>query len=159
MKEYDNKEAMAFFICLRRIRHTHSSEVFQTLSSAEFFVLFSIESLSQSEEGESAATVRVSAIAEKMKVSPQAISKLLRNLEKKAYIQRITDETDRRNTLVILTEQGSSLLKKTRDMMEEFAHRVVEKMGKDDMREFIRLVNKCSDIMDETTAELLGTQS
>jgi DNA-binding MarR family transcriptional regulator len=149
--EYDqNKLEIAFLVCLRRLRRSRFSEIYRSLSDAEFFTLMAIRTL----EEEQQSSVRIASLAERLNTSSPAISKMLRTLEQKSYCKRITDPSNRRSTFVVITEEGDALLREARQNIGVFAKRVSEKMGEDDLAEFIRLSQKCYDAMNEAVAEL-----
>ncbi len=148
--EQDRLE-MAFLICLRKLRRSNVSTMYDSLSTAEFFTLVAARALKYEQ-----SDVRVSALAERLDSSPQAISKMLRNLEVKGYIRRETDPSNRRNTFVRITEEGDTLLQEAQSSIHQFAQLVTEKMGEEDMACFIRLGEKCSQVMHEAADELYG---
>ena len=98
--------------------------------------------------------IRISELGKRLKLSPQAVSKTLRALERKDFARRHTDPNDRRSTLVQITEKGESLLWEARKAITEFSRRVTQRMGEEDMAEFLRLSQKCSDLMDEVAEEM-----
>lgn len=152
MSDKQKELAIVFLDCMRRSRKNNLNDVYQQLKSIEFFTLFSILKLqNQKEDG---ANPRVSELVEDLNVSPQFISKTLRSLESKGYCQRITDPSNRRSTLVILTEEGTNLLQQAQDRIFHFAQAVTERMGEENMTQFIELTHKCFDIMQDIASEL-----
>ena len=133
---------LAFLLCLRKIQKNHFPYVHRSpLSTAEFYALFAILRLQEAQDS-AGPEIRVSSLIETLNLSPQAVSKTLRLLEQKGYCKRITDHNNRRNTLVLITEQGTTLVNRTRS-------EVTKRMGDENMAEFIRLSNQCSAIMQE----------
>ena len=49
-----------------------------------------------------------------------------------------------------LTDKGVDLLEKHHERMIEYTNQIIEKMGKEDVEELIRLLNKLSDIIEAT---------
>ena len=133
------------------LRKRSFQDVYPELSNGEFFALFSLFALKQ-ETGEE--MVRISELGKRLKLTPQAVSKTLRALEKKGFAQRHTDPNDRRSTLVQVTEQGEFLLWEAREVITDFSRRVTQRMGEGDMAEFLRLSQKCSALMDEVAEEM-----
>ena len=88
-------------------------------------------------------------IAEKAKVRPPAVSRLLKGLEQRNLIVRSIDSKDRRNIYVGLTDEGCELWEEAAGKFSRFSDEVAKKMGKEDMTEIIRLVNKLSDIIEK----------
>lgn len=150
MSNEQKELALAFLDCMRTIRKNNMSDVYQMLTSVEFFTLFSVLKL-QEQKG----SPRVSDLVEDVNASPQFISKTLRTLEAKNYCQRVTDPNDRRSTLVLLTEEGTSLLRHAQERIFNFAQAVTERMGQEDMEAFIRLNHKCFAIMQDIASESL----
>ena len=141
--------SMALGACLRQLRRTaQHSEAYQALSNGEFFALYTLSELEKD-----ADHVRVSGLAKKMDLSLQAISKMLRALEGKGYIKRVTDPDDRRNTFIVITAEGTALLESARESYARFSREVIARMGEQDMKTFIQLSQRCVQIMDEVTAE------
>lgn len=152
MDEQERKE-LAFLICLRKIRKNNISQMYHTLSPAEFYTLLAIQQIQGGSDPPPQA-VRMSALIETMGMSPQATSKMLRTLEQKGYCRRITDPRNRRSTLIEVTQEGMELAQSTKEQMTRFARMVTQRMGDADMEEFIRLVNRCDAIMQEVALEL-----
>lgn len=76
--------------------------------------------------------VSIADIAQKLEVTPGAVSQLASRLEKKGYITRQQNDSDRRQTLVALTEIGKALyehhaafdfarIKEFSNMLEQFS--------------------------------------
>ena len=140
---------LAFLLCLRKIQKNHFPYVHRsTLSTAEFYALFAILRLQEAQDS-AEPEIRVSSLIETLNLSPQAVSKTLRLLEQKGYCKRITDPNNRRNTLVLITEQGTTLVNRTKSEIARFVEEVTKRMGDENMAEFIRLSNQCSAIMQE----------
>ena len=140
---------LAFLLCLRKIQNNHFPYVHRSpLSTAEFYALFAILRLQEAQDS-AGPEIRVSSLIETLNLSPQAVSKTLRLLEQKGYCKRITDPNNRRNTLVLITEQGTTLVNRTKSEIARFVEEVTKRMGDENMAEFIRLSNQCSAIMQE----------
>ena len=71
----------------------------------------------------------------------------LRNLEQKGYIERDIDKTDRRKILVSITEEGRKLAREERERILQRMTQIVDELGEDDVREYIRIVGRIIEIM------------
>ena len=98
--------------------------------------MFSLRSLIEEEKTDA---IPVSHLLEKNNTSPQAMSKMLKTLETKGYVERHTSPANRRNTLVTITEQGQMLLKVTEENATNFVAELTEKIGVDKMKAYIEL--------------------
>lgn len=155
MKILEQKSLQEEFLdCLRRIRKGEQSSIYQHFSRSEFYALSALNTLLESKKENQG--VQVNVLANQLQLSPQAISKTLRSLENKAYIERHVDKDDRRNTLVYITKKGKDLLKSARVEMEKFCSLVIEKMGEEDIRKYIDLTNRCIDVVHEVGQEFFS---
>ena len=148
MSYTDNKDNItrSFFQCMQRIRHG-SKNVLQTMPTVEFQTMFSLRSLIEEEKTDA---ILVSHLLKKNNTSPQAMSKMLKTLETKGYVERHTSPANRRNTLVTITEQGQMLLKATEENATNFVAELTEKIGVDKMKAYIELsksfFDACEDV-------------
>ena len=97
--------------------------------------------------------VYVSALAGRMRVSPPAVSRMLRGLEQRGLVDRAVDRIDRRNTYVMLTPAGEAARADTIRELDGYTRRVLERMGREDMETLIRLWNRLADVMTEERAK------
>ena len=77
--------------------------LFSDLPRGEFMPLQTIYAYSLRNPGTKG--IYVSELASQLKVSSPAVSRTLRSLETKGYIERSADKNDRRSTLIRLTEK------------------------------------------------------
>jgi DNA-binding MarR family transcriptional regulator len=104
---------------------------------SEFFLLATlINSIQPDSSG-----IKASELSSQLQVTPAAVTHLLNNLEKAGYVERISDPTDRRIVLIKPTAAGQQIMAlATARFLEELTG-LVEFLGEDDSREFIRLVS------------------
>ncbi|MCF6406465.1 MarR family transcriptional regulator [Chitinophaga filiformis] len=69
-----------------------------------------------------------SALAEMERISAQAISQILNRLEEAGCVNRVMDETDKRKSVVSLTEKGIQHLYENRRIKEEWLVKAMEKL-------------------------------
>src|SRR5688572_20114322 len=69
-----------------------------------------------------------SALAEMERISAQAISQILNRLEEAGCVNRVMDETDKRKSVVSLTEKGIQHLHENRRIKEEWLVKAMEKL-------------------------------
>ena len=126
---------------LRSIEKIINSE----LSFAEMVVLENVTQINDK--------VTVSKLAEEMKVTKAASSKIVTSLEKKGFVERITDSNDKRFSYILLTTKGEAVVAKTYCSMENLSKRIAEKMGEEDMSTLVRLMNKLYLILEDGKKE------
>ena len=68
-------------------------------------------------------------ISEEWNISKQTVNTILKDFQKKGYINMVSDDSDKRNKLICLTESG---MEYTKDIIEKLHSKeiyVIEKMG------------------------------
>ena len=78
----------------------------------------------------------------KLKAKGPAVSRTLKTLEDKGYIERDVNKADRRNTYVRLTASGEQKQEECEQIMSSFAHAVISKIDRDDMEQLIDCLNE-----------------
>lgn len=138
--------SMEFLATAHRFKKIHMDGIFPEISKGEFWALKMIQKATLKSESE--CGVYVSTIAECLKVTPSAISRMLKGMEEKGLIERKVNKNDRRNTYVTLTEKGKKVTQKVEAEMNEFTKNVISGMGEEDSKTLIRLFNKLVDTME-----------
>jgi DNA-binding MarR family transcriptional regulator len=103
MAKQDRKETLDFI--LANISHLHHTRAHQLLEKIGLYrgqppvlhYLWEKEGRTQTE------------LAEKMKITPATMTKMLQRMEKAGFIQRRPDDTDQRVSRVYLTEAGRAI--------------------------------------------------
>lgn len=83
---------------------------------------------------------RITDIARRAKVTPQAISQLVAGLEGKGYLTNAPDPTDGRARRVRLTDRGLALIAQGQDITRELHERWAEILGAEALSELQRLL-------------------
>lgn len=92
-------------------------------------------------------------VREYLSVSKAAVSQMLNSLEKRGYILREIDPNNRRNIIVILTEEGKNAYgKKNQEFYNRF-EMVIQGIGEKDVSQFIAMISKMSDAMGDFEKE------
>lgn len=81
-------------------------------------------------------------ISRSMVVSTARIAALLSRLEEKQYISRASDPSDNRQVIVTLLPQGLALIQRIRNEVIAAVVRMLERLGPEDAREYIRIQKK-----------------
>lgn len=139
-------------IAQHRFMKLHKCLCFPEMGKSEFFMLDMIVNVSK--DSKEAKGAYVSEIARKLKISTPAVSKMLRGLEEKQFIVRRTDEKDRRNTIVSITPRGEEARQKVFEQMDNFAKETVARMGEENVRELVRLLEEYTEIMREESLKM-----
>lgn len=75
--------------------------------------------------------IRLSRLAGKAEMTPQAMGELVDDLEEMGYLRRVPDPADRRAKLIVFTEQGDEALMVGYAAIEEVERRLATLLGTD----------------------------
>ena len=116
------------------------------------------ENISQTQRGEMAvlrllATQRrqmlAGEISRSLSMTTSRIAAVLNSLEKKEMIARLPDPADRRRVAVALTARGEDFcLARRKEAERDFTH-LLERLGEDDARQFVHLLERAFTILAE----------
>lgn len=109
----------------------------QNLSGILRGELFVLNYLYNRDEG-----VHPKELSEKLSVSTARIASLLNHMEEKHLVVRETDLQDSRQVLVRLTPDGLDAIRRCRSDVLANVERMLEGLGPDDAREYIRIQEK-----------------
>lgn len=84
-------------------------------------------------------------LSKKMSVSTARITSLLHHMEEKGLIARSSDLSDNRQIFVRLTENGVTAIQKARAEVISRVSSLLEALGPEDAREYIRIQEKILD--------------
>jgi DNA-binding MarR family transcriptional regulator len=93
------------------------------------------------------------AMHEALAVSKAAVSQMLSSLEKRGYIQREIDHNNRRKIVITLTEQGKAAVDEAEKKMDVLMSRIITRFGEKDTRNFTRLLDRFTEIVDEAVSK------
>ncbi len=114
------------------------------LTHGECFALMKLGRLEQMQKN-----VTVSDLARELSVSVPALSRTIKNLEKRGYVMRVTDHTDRRNHFLKVTPGGSGIVEKIDHQMEIYCEKIYGQIGEERVKDFIRFLNDLYDVTSE----------
>ena len=112
-----------FAAIIARLHKLKFGNMLTGVSEIEFKTMSAISRISKSGD------VKVSDIARYLELSAPAVSRTMKSLEEKEYIERHTDKQDRRNTFVMLTTKGEEQQKTWMKSFEEFSEAIFARLG------------------------------
>ena len=137
------KQKNEFFEAFHRFRKLDITSMFPELSGSDFRTLMTIECVGKEKEGKG---VRVSELAQQMRVAAPAASRTLKGLEERGMIERSVDTEDRRNTYVFLTKKGKEVLADAEQIMNDFSHAVFERLDEEKMEHLIAYLKEVYEV-------------
>jgi DNA-binding MarR family transcriptional regulator len=89
--------------------------------------------------------IRGSALAQRLHIAPRSATEVVDALEEKGLVRRSPDPTDRRATLVSLTEEGERLGDDVRRARGLESERLFERLSATDRAHLARILRKLQD--------------
>ena len=123
-----------------------ASILFNDISTGEFIL---IAAFLKYEERHNGKHITVNELANELDVSIPAVSRTLKNLETRGLINRETDKDCRRNTLVIITEDGMQLFKQNEDRIRYLTSRILEQFTEEEIDLLLNLRKKVEQTMEK----------
>lgn len=88
-------------------------------------------------------------LSDEMIVSTARVAVILNHLEQEQLIVRFPDAQDNRQIIVQLSEKGVALLEKHHQEIIRYMVKILEKLGEDDAKEYVRIQKKMMQILSE----------
>lgn len=98
--------------------------------------------------------INPSILSDNLNVSRSRITAALSSLREKGYVLMEISENDRRRMRVMLTVKGESFIKEKKQNVEKYFNAFVEGLGKNNVEEFIRLIELGISVMENKELEL-----
>ena len=119
------------------------SEMFPKISQMDYFTMAVLMDKEQEKK------MTISELACKTRSLPPAVSRTLKGLEEKGYVERNVNKKDRRNTYVELTEAGRNVVKQCQKTMDEFGKSVMSQVDEEEMVQLISFLNQVYEIAEQ----------
>ena len=126
------------FAIMREFSKVPFQEQSRNFATGEMAILFYLNSI---QDGATAGD-----ICNYLQVTTGRIASALNSLEKKNFIQRKTHEKDKRKVKVCITSYGRDYVLQNYDNGIVISRNVLENLGEEDTKEFIRIVKKLMNI-------------
>lgn len=140
-----NEISEKLFAAMHQFKRLKVGKLFPQINNADCMTLAAIEHLRTHMDGK----LTVTELSAHMKNKMSAVSRSLKNLEDRGYIERTVNKTDRRNTYITLTDAGKREIKEIQDTINEFTEAVFSKMNEEDMCRLLEYLNQLYVIAEE----------
>lgn len=114
-------------------KNNHQKKVDETLRGETFLILYVMKR---------GGSVLPSEISDAMNITSARVAAVLNSLEGKNLITRQIDPSDRRKILVNITEEGKEIARNHQELALGVVTRMLEKLGEQDARELVRIMNR-----------------
>ena len=131
------------FRAMNQFHKLKFSDMMQNMSKADFIVMNVIMNKGKDDK------MTISELAAIARMLPSAISRTLKGLEEKGYVERTINKQDRRNTYVELTEEGKKQTCEVSQVMRDFGKTVMAKLDEQEMNQLILYLNNIYSIAEK----------
>lgn len=128
------------------------SLLFDDLSVGEFMLIGSFLAYEADNDGKH---ITVNELASNLDVTVPAVSRHLRKLEERGLINRVTDENCRRNTFVVISENGKKLFKENKERVYTLLDKVMQKFSTEEITFAINFHRDLQSVLDNECKSFL----
>ncbi|MGN1344750.1 MAG: MarR family winged helix-turn-helix transcriptional regulator [Traorella sp.] len=123
----------------------------KTLSHSMFQLLETIQSNSSIEiiQGEQVEVMHGNDLYEIFHITRPAMSKLIKECEKKNYVKKYISDKDKRYIKLSLTDEGKRVLLIAKNEINESMNWFFQQFDESELIEFVRMLHKINDVLDE----------
>ncbi len=94
-----------------------------------------------------------SKLIENLDFTAARLSAITKSLEGKRFIKKVQNENDKRSTIITITDEGSAYYDRLRQEILQNALNIIEQLGENDVREFLRIMRKLMTIVDDMNTD------
>ena len=131
-----------FLEAMYRFHHLNLQVLIPELSRAEAII---IHNLGMADKRDSTG-LKMSSLGKVLCVSMPSLSRMIKGLEERRLVKREIDASDRRNTYVVLTDEGRILYEKTDKVMTDFIEAVHQRVGEKKLTQLGKLMSEMVDV-------------
>ena len=129
-----------FLSCIKHFNQTCAWHQMQKHVMGEILVLDRLRRYGQTTPGN---------LSKQLQLSTARTAAILNSLEKKAFITRTPSAVDRRKTELNITRRGIETLDQGFSFLESQVSNLLDLLGEEDSREFIRILNRIAALQPE----------
>jgi len=129
---------------LDRFRASMPRKMMQQFDQEDAGIIHAINILERAGKPLTAGTM-----SEEMHVSTARVAVLLKKMEQRNLIVRLTDPSDARKTLIAISDYGKNEIIRHKEDVIDFCSAVIEKIGVERFREYIIMSEEIRKIIDE----------
>ena len=86
--------------------------------------------------------VKMSELSDYFQITPAAISQIIKQFEKKGWVERVVLDTDRRSVYIQVSDIGKQMMKSCEVFITKNLVKFIEELGEEDAHAFVRILEK-----------------
>lgn len=135
------KELTHLFYVLSK-QHNRTCHHEQHMKRRDIMALGMVQSMIAKQED---GLVKMSEISEMFRVTPAAVSQMVREYEKKGWLERVVLDSDRRSVYLKVTEEAIALIHKNEEEAMQSITDFIRYLGDEDSDALLRILKKAND--------------
>lgn len=151
-----NEPAEELMRCMNQFRLLNKKyHVHMELPPAEFFTMIGIYQITKKNKEINSFTegVTTTQVVKELGTTLSAVSKLMKNLEEKQLIERISSSKDRRVAYIRLTVKGERLLLLERERRDKIMNKVIKRVGDEKIKVLIQTMHEMYEYLNQELEE------
>ncbi len=110
---------------------------------------FCVMSIIHSEYNETGQKLTPTSLNDMLGTKKPATSRMLTVLEKKGYVEKTSDERDRRIYYLELTKKGNEILEREKSLFHDLINRISLRLGDEEIEQILQALTRLNDILEE----------
>jgi DNA-binding MarR family transcriptional regulator len=103
--------------------------------------------------------IKLGSLSQALNLAPPTVTPMINSLEENGFIERVGSKEDRRVVYIRLTQMGQSFLDEKENHFKSNINKLVNYLGEEDAKTFIRIVRKTADFLSQLSKENEGNSS
>lgn len=146
--EKDN-QVKRFLLSMKKLRKMHFSDVMQEyeIKPSEFMILHYMQGLKKTGVDE----IKLSELTKVVKNAPSTLSPMIQSLVVKGFLQRRSDEKDRRVSYISFTEDGLKATETINKKVEKRISSYFLQFGEKNTKQLLKLLTEFGELVEKQT--------
>lgn len=124
----------------------NKTKINRLINEADYIMLHIIKDTGKEQEIYEGKTY-LKDLSEKMQLTIRQTSKIVSGLKEQGYIKWSHDGDGNEGTYVMITDEGTKLLEHQQMIFKEYYEHIIEKFGKDNLIELLKLMKQLETVM------------
>ena len=146
-----NEATYSLYALLERLMKLVRSQAFGDSETTS--ALAALTLLFQGKDLKDNVSVRMTDVSRHMLISKPAATQVVNRMVDRGFVERLSDESDRRVVYIRATEAGRAFYEEKMDRNLTLVDRVVDRMGEDETKTLAALLNRFFDSIDAETED------
>lgn len=141
MSDIEKAKRLTHLFYVMQHQHKHEAPREDHIRRRDIMTLEAIQYILKQEDE---TLIKMSKVSECFNITPAAVSQMIRDYERRGWIERVVLDTDRRSVYLKVSDDAAKLIKENEEACMEDTVAFIEYLGKADSEAFIRILEKAA---------------